>query len=279
MTIDSHLHVWRAQPPQSTPSTTIVPPQCDIPCELIDAYMTEHRVDRAVLAQPVLAGVDNSYIADCCAARPERFAAVCVVDGTSPHQGVDAVDRLAYWVERRGCRGVRLRPRVPGEEPLFGDPSTFPLWQTATRLGIVVSVLMSPKHLPALAGLLERFPDVDVVIDHVGHPDISSGRTTPDIERLLDLERYPRLFIRTSGYYYFTDAPYPYHNCVDLVRRLYDRFGPKRLVWGSDFPHVLLRTGYGRSLRWLERFCPFLDGAQRALVLGKNAERLYWPET
>ena len=50
------------------------------------------------------------------------------------------------------------------------------------------------------------------------------------------------------------------------------------MIWGSDFPHVLLQTGYGRSLHWLERACDFLSEADLGLILGANAARLYWDD-
>jgi L-fuconolactonase len=62
-----------------------------------------------------------------------------------------------------------------------------------------------------------------------------------------------------------------------LFRGLYDAFGAGRLIWGSDFPHVLLTTGYRRSLLMQERVYTFLSEAERAQIMGGNASALYWP--
>ena len=271
--VDAHLHVWRAAAAGDSQVATIVPPSIDVPIELVAAYLDEHGVDRAVLVQPVFPGEDNSYVAECARNQPHRFAAVCVVDPTQP----GAEGRLAYWVEERGCRGLRLRPRFPREAALFGDPSTFALWRTASRTQTVVSVLAAPEHLPALAELLERFPGVDVIVDHLGHPDLAAGRGRPALLALLKLAMFPRLFVKLSGFYHFTKEHYPYSDCIDSVRILYDRFGAQRLIWGSDFPHVVLTMSYPRSLHWLERECSFIPPAERELILGRNALKLYWP--
>ncbi len=50
------------------------------------------------------------------------------------------------------------------------------------------------------------------------------------------------------------------------------------MIWGSDFPHVLLQSGYAPALHYLERTCDFLDATDLGLILGENASRLYWPE-
>src|SRR5689334_5775347 len=109
--VDSHVHAWRALPAGVPGVPTIVSPHEDVPIERVLGVMDRHVVDRAVLVQPQFRGEDNGYLADAGAGRPDRFAAVCVVDPRTP--GAD--DRLEHWASGRGCRGLRLRPRVPDE--------------------------------------------------------------------------------------------------------------------------------------------------------------------
>jgi predicted TIM-barrel fold metal-dependent hydrolase len=240
--------------------------------EVLYEYLAEHGVDRAVLVQPVYPGEDNSYVADCAAADPERLAAVCVVDPRS----AGAAERLEYWVAQRGCKGLRLRPRIPEETACFGAASTFPLWERVRALQVVISVLANMEHLPALAALAERFPEVAVVIDHMAFPNVAAGIGSSALQPLLGLARYPRVFVKVSGFSYFSGQPYPYVNCRDLFRALYDHFGPTRLIWGSDFPHVLLKSGYQRALLLPRRMNPWLSEADLDLIMGGNAARLYW---
>src|SRR5688572_883294 len=78
MLIDAHLHVWRARPDFPRPDITTVSPASDVPLALWRQYMAEHRIERAVLVQPLYPGEDNSYVADCAADDPAHLAAVCV---------------------------------------------------------------------------------------------------------------------------------------------------------------------------------------------------------
>jgi L-fuconolactonase len=274
MIIDSHLHVWRAVPDYPQPAVTTVSPVSDVPLEVFREYMAEHGVARGVLVQPLYPGEDNSYVADCAAASPERLAAVCVVD---PRSG-EAADCLEYWVSQRGCKGLRLRPRVPAEEACFGDAATFPLWERAQSLHVAVSLLAGPQHLPAIAAVAERFPGVPVVLDHMGHAAVQEGVRSEAFQLLLSLARFPRVYIKLSGFYYLSRQPYPYGDCAEPVRALVDRFGPGRLMWGSDFPHVLLKAGYQRTLQVIERCCPFLGAAELKSIMGETARGLYWRE-
>jgi predicted TIM-barrel fold metal-dependent hydrolase len=266
------MHVWLAVEGPTPGVSTLVPPQTNVPLEAASEVLDQHAIDRAVLVQPVFRGEDNSYVAACVQAQAERYAAVCVVDPRIP--GGDA--RLEHWVEQ-GCRGLRLRPRLSGEEEIFGASPTFPLWKAAERLGVVVSLLCDLRHCPAIAALADRFAGVPIVIDHLGHPDPAAGPHDPRFQQLLALARHPRIFIKTSGFYHFSGQPYPFADCWDLVRAVYDHFGPRRLLWGSDFPHVGVTCGYGESLALpLDALCD-CPAADRESIMGGNALNLYWP--
>lgn len=268
--VDSHLHVWRAAEGDAGSLRTIVPPQADVPIELARETMAEHEVDRAVLVQPVFRGEDNSYVADCARVEPGKFAAVCYVDPRRP----DAAARLAHWVGQ-GCRGVRMRPRLPDEANVFGDSATYPLWQAAVDANVVVSLLASVEHAPAITKLAERFEQCAIVIDHLGHPNPGGG--VSEFRPVLDLAKHERVYLKLSGFHHFSRERFPYRDCQDVVRAAYEHFGSERLMWGSDFPHVLLASSYARCRLLVTEMLGDLSGQERHAVLGGNALALYWP--
>ncbi len=290
MRVDAHTHIWRAvAAPQAA---TIVSGQCDVPVELLHEYLDEHEIDRAVLVQPIYPGTDNLYVADTAAADPRRLAAVCVVDPRRRCSGSASLLGDRAWLPRTApapayCgRGGRLRR--PGNVAVVGD---------RRELGAVVSVLAGPEHLPTIGALAERFAPVNIVLDHFAHPRLAEPAR--DIAGLLALARFENVHIKASGYYYFSGEPYPYRDCRTLVVAVFDAFGPARLLWGSDFPHVLLKSGYARSLQLVgcatagsnpaavrgvaqqaedvDLFCGRLSTTDREKILGENAVRLYWP--
>jgi predicted TIM-barrel fold metal-dependent hydrolase len=184
--------------------------------------------------------------------------------------------RLEHWVGR-GCRGLRLRPLLAVEAASFGDPATFGLWEAAARLGVVVSLLSGPEHNATIAALAARFPQVPIVIDHLGHPDVSAGLAAAGFQNLLALGKLENVYVKLSGFYHVSREPYPYRDCAKHCDAVYNAFGPLRLMWGSDFPHVEVACGYGRSLDVLEEIvgpCPQVDAR---CILGGNALALYWP--
>jgi predicted TIM-barrel fold metal-dependent hydrolase len=268
--VDAHVHVWRAAEGETPGVDTIVSPQTDVPIEAAIGTLRAHHVERAVLVQPVFRGEDNSYVAACARAEPNRFAAVCVVDPRL----LGAEQRLEHWAAQ-GCRGLRLRPRISAEGTIFGHPSTHPLWEAAARLHMVVSLLCNPEHAAAIGGLAARFPEVPIVLDHLGHPRPEDGVNGADSRALLRLARHPRVFVKASGFYHFSREHFPYSDCHDLVRSVFDCFGPERILWGSDFPHVVPSCGYANSLLMPETALKW-TASERESVMGNNALRLYW---
>ncbi len=270
--VDSHLHVWRAVAGETPHVHTIVPPQTDVPVDWARHVMHDHAIDRAVLVQPVFPGEDNSYVAKCARADPARFAAVCVVDPRVP----GAEERLADWA-RQGCRGLRLRPHLAAEEAIFGAPSTYPLWEAADRLRIVISLLAGPRHIAMIDTLAAQYPNVPIILDHLAYPDPAAGAKSADFRRLLMLASHANVFVKVSGYHHFSHEPFPFHDCWEPLRSAYDHFGANRLLWGSDFPHVLRASDYASCLSMLTDALPRLTTAERESMMGLNALQLYWP--
>ena len=55
-----------------------------------------------------------------------------------------------------------------------------------------------------------------------------------------------------------------YRDVWPFLRRLYDRFGPRRLVWANFFEYVIMKE-----------LIPFFTAADKPWILGGTARRLY----
>jgi L-fuconolactonase len=266
---DAHTHVWHSAMSHGDPRATIVSPVDEISPALLAGYMDEEGVARAVLVQPVCSGEDNSRVCDQARESPERFAAVCVVDPRQP--GV--AGHLARWAEA-GCRGLRLRPLL-APSVLDGLVDT-EVWAQVLSSRLVVNIVGGVENLDDIYTLARSSPEVPILLDHMAYPDVHVGTRSEGFRRLLRLGRLPNVFVKLSGYYYFSGESYPYRDCWAIVRGVYDSFGPRRLLWGSDFPHCLLRTGYRRQVELASSYFEFIDRADLAEIMSGTAERLYW---
>jgi len=180
---------------------------------------------------------------------------------------------LSDWVETHGLRGVRLSPAEGPAGDWFTGPLMPPLFQRASDLQVPFLILTRPGRLADLARLLDRFPDLDLVIDHMAdaHPD------QPDeIQQLLDLARYPRVFVKISHTWSISQQSYPWTDTHALVKDVYQAFGANRIMWGTDWPVSLSNAEYGQTLSVVRDEMTFISPEDMPWVLGKTALRLWF---
>ncbi len=159
------------------------------PYEKMIAAMDEAGVAKSAIVQASTAyGHDNSYVAEAIAAHPKRFTGVFSVDMLA----ADNVEKMKHWLAR-GFSGMRLfttGSTMPGQATWFDDPRTFPAWQYAGDTGMPVCMQMTPQGFPQLRGLIEKFPKVKIILDHLARPQLVDGPPFAADQEFL-LSRYP----------------------------------------------------------------------------------------
>jgi predicted TIM-barrel fold metal-dependent hydrolase len=130
------------------------------------------------------------------------------------------------------------------------------------------------SRVPDVERVVERHADqLDVCIDHMADCPIDQPN---ELKKLLALARFDRVFVKLSHLWSLSRMEYPYRDTHDQVKRLYDAFGPQRLMWGSDWPAVGDFCGYGRALALYRDEIKFFTDEDRRWILGGTALRL-WP--
>jgi predicted TIM-barrel fold metal-dependent hydrolase len=228
-------------------------------------------INKTVLVQPYSAyKYDNSYTADCAAKYPDRFTSVCILDPTQS----DTPDRLTYWVKQRGMRGIRLFTTTETEGTWLDDSRTFPVWERAASLSIPICIMALFHQIPRVRTVLERFPNVTVALDHLAVPALSAGPPYDCVQPLFELVRFPNLYLKFSSVSLYAarrgkSTPKEFFSC------LIDRFGARRLMWGSNFPAT-----YDRSLKdqfdLARQELSFLPQEEQRWIFGETALTL-WP--
>ena len=254
--VDSHCHVS---------------PAWYEPVESLLYQMDRNDVSHAILIQ-MNGQVYNQYLFDCLRRFPGRFAAVVVVD-TGDAQALRVLERLA----EQGASGVRLRPesRSPGDDPLA-------IWRSADRLGLAVSCYGSSADFASdeFAGLISKFPDLPIVLEHLG--SVSAPDADPSQQatrrKAFELSRFPNVYIKIPGLGEFcsrarpSDDPFPFERPIPpLLEEAYTAFGAARMMWGSDFPPVSGREGYRNALRFPLESLADMSDRERDLIFGEVA--------
>jgi L-fuconolactonase len=241
------------------------------PFEKLVEAMDQAGVAKAAIVQASTAyGHDNSYVADAIAAHPERFTGVFSVDVLAP----DAVEKMRSWIGR-GFSGMRLfttGSTMPGQATWFDDPRSFPAWEHAAEAGIPVCMQMTPQGFPQLRGLLERFPKVSIILDHLARPQLVDGPPYAADAQFLALARYRNVFLKLTPLN-VSPATWGKATPQTFFRMLIAAYGADRIAWGSNFPATddTLSGILGKAQAALA----FASADERDWIFGKTAQRLY----
>ena len=271
--VDAHVHVVSADhaayPLRPMPLSGEWYREAPCAAEDLLARMDAAGVARAVLVQPLGAySYDNRYAADCAARHPERLAAVCCVDP----RGEDPAGALAHWVGGCGMRGVRLFALARDGATRLDDPRLDPLWERAAGLGVPVVATIFFHQIGELDAALRRHPAVPVALDHCAFPPLAR-EPWPEAAPLLELSGHANLFLKVSTH--AIDAAARGGDPARFVAALAERFGARRLLWGSDFAQTHDRP-YARLAELGREAASALAPEERAWFLGGSAARL-WP--
>lgn len=235
--------------------------------------MQRNGVDKAVLVQYRGNWALNSYTVEAARRHRGKFCAVVLVDTSKP----DAPRELQQWA-RAGVCGVRLAPdtRTPGPDPLA-------IWKKADELGMAVSVLGSVEQFASedFFRLCQELPHLKIIVEHLASVGADAKPPYETYKKALRLAKLANTYIKTPGLGEICQRPVPFtdpvfKNVPPVIKMAYDAFGPRRMMWGSDFPPSAGREGYANALNWSrEHVSTFAKPDEVEWIYGKTAESVF----
>ena len=234
MIVDVHTHVWESAHIADSfiqdARITAGNPALEIVVDLEKHWAAMASVDKAIVlgfrASHVGVLVPNEYVADYVGRHPEKLIGFASVDPLDE----DAVEQFEYAVNRLGLRGLKVAPIYQNVHPQ--DQRFVRLMQSAADLDVPVLIhqgttfcehvsleLANPVLLQPIA---LRFPQLRMVIAHMGHPWIS--------ETMVLIRKHRHLYSDISALYY---RPWQFYNALVLAME----YGVlDRLLFGTDYP-------------------------------------------
>lgn len=143
------------------------------------------------------------------------------------------------------------------------------------QAGLTLDLLIQPGDLADAASYLEELPQLKVVVNHLGCPNIREQGIEPWRTGMERLARIPGVAVKLSGMITMAGGSHaerirPY---VDQLVRL---FGCGRLLFGSDWPVALQAGGYGDVIHLFETVLPDdLTEEEKGMIRAGNASRFY----
>ena len=225
---------------------------------------------RAVLVQPSFYGADNSAMLAAMKIAGPAFRGVAVIADTATTHELEAMHAA-------GIRGARVNivdvREGKGKLPIGRITS---LADRIKPFGWHIEFLVHVDEFPDLDATLGRLP-VDVVFGHLGYVKTEKTLAAPGFQALLRLLRGGRAWVKFTGPYRISSQALP-HADTDAFAHALLATAPDRIVWGTDWPHVLTKwtipmPNDGAIADLLMNWIP--DAALRRRVLVENPATLY----
>ena len=221
-------------------------------------------IERAVVVQSGVHGTNNNVIVDAIAQSHGRLKGIALISEKISDRELDRLDDA-------GVRGFRANLVAKTGVQFDGAKK---LARRVKRLGWHAQFLLDVESFPELDRVLADFP-VEVVIDHMGRPDTRRGTNAPGFQALIRLLRSGRGWSKLSAPYRTSTQSPPYADIVPFARALVEA-APDRLVWGSDWPHVMLATPMPNDAELCDQLATWVpDAATHTKILVDNPARLY----
>lgn len=273
--IDAHVHVWtpdvKAYPLAEGFTVDQMKPPSFTPEELL-AQAQPCGVNRIVLIQMSFYRFDNSYMLDTMRRFPGVFSGVGIVD----EQAGDPTSTMKK-LAAQGVRGFRIHPGQREIEPWISSPGMAAMWKCGASDNLAMCGLINPNALAAFDRMCEKYPDTPVVIDHYARIGVDGTIRDEDLQNLCRLARHKKTYVKVSAYYALGKKKSPYLDLAPMTRRLYDAFGPERLMWATDCPYQVQEGHtYRDSVELIEKRFEFLSASDREWLLTKTAEKVFF---
>jgi len=272
MKIDAHQHFWSLArgdygwldhaPPQL---------QRDFAPGDLEPLLRAQGITGTILVQAAPTEGETDFLLDIARGWP----LACGVVGWAPLDDAGAPAAIARLA--REPLLVGLRPMLHDlEDPRWVlRPRVLQALRAMAEAGLVFDALVRPVHLPHVHRLAIEVPDLKIVIDHAAKPRIADQVQEPwrsDIERLAAL---PRVSCKLSGLLTEAGADLRAERLRPYVDHVLRCFGPRRVLWGSDWPVLTLAASYGRWCELTTQWLAHLAEPERALIWSGNAAAVY----
>ncbi len=235
--IDAHGHVFaRATSDFPREVNAGTPADREETVEKLLSYMSASQIDQAMLVQIGGTSLEHhAYLRHCLKTYPDRFLGIGLIPESAYAHPQSHMDQLA---DGTGIVGFRLGmvggPQDPFEPVDVRTFSTFPIWKHAAEKDYVLWLYVRATDAHQIAWLVDAFPQVRVVINHLGvcpgegkgrtdewgRPQIDTPSYNPGFHTTHRLSTYENVTMHLSGHYAFSKEDYPYPDLAGWHKHL-----------------------------------------------------------
>lgn len=271
--IDAHQHFWKFDPVRdSWIDETMAAIRRDFLPEDLEPVLKQNGLDGCVVIQSEQSEAENAFQLKNAAENSFIKGVVGWVDFCSDQ----VEERLEYYSQFKLMKGFRHMLQAKPDASFMLQKSFLNGVSLLQKFRFTYDLLIFPLHLQNAKKLVSAFPNQLFVIDHIAKPNIKSkdiDSWKKDMQAMGELEN---VSCKVSGM--VTEADWENWQQTDFTPYLdivFEAFGAKRILFGSDWPVCNVAGGYEKMLSIVQNYTSALTQNEQALFWGKNAVQFY----
>ncbi|MBX2923007.1 MAG: amidohydrolase family protein [Chitinophagaceae bacterium] len=269
--IDSHVHFWKYDRKRDAWMDDMKVLQQDYLPETIAPTLKRNGVDGCVAVQADQSELETRFLTELAKTHPIIKGVVGWIDLKAP----DIEERLQHFSSYSIIKGYRHI--LQAEPPEFFLRDDFQRGVTALKnFGYTYDVLIYHYQLKPALKFISLYPDQKLVIDHCAKPDIRNREINEWAKLMKEIAAQPNVCCKLSGL--FTEAVWKEWSAGDFYPYLdvvFEAFGTDRVMFGSDWPVILVSGMYVQWKSLLEKYMENYPEEEREKVFGGNAIQFY----
>lgn len=272
MNIDSHVHFWKYDKKKyDWIDNTMKTLQQDYLPEHLSLTLKRNDIDGVVAVQAIQTEYDTNFLVELSKTHDVIKGVVAWID----LQADNVEERLQHFSQYPIIKGYR---HVVQGEPLdFLARENFRRGVRALKaFNYTYDILIFHHQLQPALDFVRAFPDQPFVVDHCAKPDIRHKNIDEWKKHMQEMASFPNVCCKLSGL--FTEANWKEWSAGDFYPYLdvvFEAFGVDRLLFGSDWPVMLLSGIYVQWKSLLEKYMENFQPEDREKVFGGNAIQFY----
>jgi L-fuconolactonase len=272
MIIDSHQHFWKYHPIKDawiTDEMKVL--QHDFLPEDLYPLLKKNKIDGCVAVQADQSEDETLFLLELAAQNDFIKGVVGWVDLRRP----DLEERLAHFSGFKKLKGFR---HIVQSEPkgFLTDRSFIEGVNKLASYNFTYDLLIKHHQLEEALDFLAQVQDVKIVVDHLAKPSIKTGEKTHWELNMAAVASFQNVSCKISGMVTEADwMGWTRHTFTPYLDELFEMFGAKRLMYGSDWPVCLLAASYEQQLDIVQSYLEASSEIEKQMIMGENAAGFY----
>lgn len=271
--IDAHQHFWKFDPIRDSWITEEMNAiRCDFLPQDLEPVLKENGFDGCVVVQSDQSEAENTFQLN----NAEKYPFIKGIVGWVDLQAKDVEERLSHYTQFPKLKGFRHVLQGESDRALMLRPEFKRGINSLKKFGYTYDILIFPDQLIHTKEFVTAFPGQPFVIDHLAKPDIK-GRKIKEWEKdIKAVAEHENVYCKISGM--VTEADWKHwesQNFTPYLDVVVENFGPKRIMFGSDWPVCQVAASYCQVVDLMMDYFSSFTPNEQALFFGGNTEAFY----